>query len=194
MPFPDDHLQGLQQHRDGGQPGVGLPHRPPGIPERRVDVPVQQGPYRVVRAAQGGDLQGQFAVCLVEGAQQRRGGDPVVQDVDPQRPGGVADRRDGVPDRGEHRAGVRQERPSVGGRFGPGRQPVEQHHAEFVLQGGDPLGHGLLGDPEPVPGVPELPFLDDRDKGPQELRIHPAETTSRAARQPLVVGRTPSVV
>lgn len=81
--------------------------------------------------------------------------------------------RGGRPFRGSQEiAGVRQERLAVDGEPGTARSAGEQPGAEVLLQRGDPLGHGLLGDGQPVGGLLEAPRVRHGDEGAYGVEIH----------------------
>jgi hypothetical protein len=69
---------------------------------------------------------------------------------------------------------VRQEGGAVLGQPGPGPGAVQQRRAQVRLQPGDPLRHRLLGHPQPVGRVGEMPVVDDREEGPDrtEVKLH----------------------
>ena len=56
----------------------------------------------------------------------------------------------------------------------PARGAVQQRRAQVGFQPGDPLGHGLLGHPQAVGRVGEMPVVDDGEEGPDrtEVQLH----------------------
>jgi hypothetical protein len=91
----------------------------------------------------------------VEVAQQPGRPDPRVDDVDAQR-AAAGPYGGGGPFGGlEQFAGGRQERLPVDGEPGAARRPGEQPHAEILLERGDALGDGLLGDRQVIGGGSE---------------------------------------
>ena len=69
-------------------------------------------------------------------------------------------------------AGVRQERLPVDGELGSARRAGEQPHPEVLLQRGDALGDGLLGDRQIGGGLGELARVRDGDEGAHGIEIH----------------------
>jgi hypothetical protein len=111
-------------------------------------------------------------VRAVEAAQQARGRELPADHVDAQSPA-PGTHGGGRPGLGlEKIAGVRQERLPVGGEPGPAGRAGEQAHAEVLLQPGDALGDGLLGDRQIRGGVLELARVGDRGEGAHGIEIH----------------------
>ncbi len=122
----------------------------------------------------------------VEVPHQPGRGDPAPHDVHPQRtvPGTHGGHRPllGL----EQGPGVRQERLPVDGEVrSPGRTD-EQPHPEVLLQRGDPLGDGLLGEGQIHGGLLELPGVGDRDERSYGFEVH----VDSLATQQEVVQRT----
>ena len=108
----------------------------------------------------------------VEVAQQAGRGELPADHVDAQ---GAAAGPDGGggPLFGEQQvAGVRQERLPVDGELGSARRAGEQPHPEVLLQRGDALGDGLLGDRQIGGGLGELARVRDRDERAHGIEIH----------------------
>jgi hypothetical protein len=67
---------------------------------------------------------------------------------------------------------VGQERLPVDGELGAARSAGKQPHTEVLLQRGDALGDGLLGDRQLNGRFLELPRVRDGDEGPHSIEIH----------------------
>lgn len=78
---------------------------------------------------------------------------------------------------------MRQERLPVDGEPGSARAAGEQPHTEVLLQRGDALGDGLLGDRQVGGGFLESPPVHYGDEGAHGIEIH-ADTL---VAQPMVV-------
>ncbi|GAA1011834.1 hypothetical protein Aple_013380 [Acrocarpospora pleiomorpha] len=73
---------------------------------------------------------------------------------------------------------MREECLAVHGECGAVPAPGEQGNTEEVLKGGDPLGHGLLGDAELVRRVLKLAVFSDEDEGAQDFGVHGGSISS----------------
>ncbi|MEV4473100.1 hypothetical protein [Nonomuraea sp. NPDC049504] len=67
---------------------------------------------------------------------------------------------------------MRQERLTVDGELGAARCADEQPYAEGAFQGGDPLGDGLLGDPQLGGGLLELARVGGGHEGAYGVEVH----------------------
>ena len=72
--------------------------------------------------------------------------------------------------------GVREERLAVDGEHGPARGAGEQPYAEVLLQCGDALGDGLLGDGQIGGGLLEPARVRDGDEGAYGGEVHGARS------------------
>ncbi len=121
---------------------------------------------------QGHHVELGLGVRAVEVAQQAGRAEPPPDHVDAQV-AAAGTHRGGGPLRGlEELAGMRQERVAVGGQLDPARHAHEQLRADALLQRGDALGDGLLGDGQAVGGFGELARIGDGDEGAHGLELH----------------------
>ena len=158
--LPGDDLAG-QPVRPGG--GLAQVHGDLGV--RRVE-PAEQ-PGQVDRAGGGHGADG-------EGAAQPRAG--------------LGDRILGRLGSGHRGAGLGQQGlPGVGERD-PVPVPVEQHRAEFPLQGLDRAGHPGLDDVQPPRSPGERQFLGDNDELPELVQSRQLTGVITGAGLPAVLG------
>ena len=110
----------------------------------------------------------------VETAQQTGGRESPADHVDPQ-PAAAGAHRGAGPLRGlEEITGAGQERLPVDGEPGAAGGAREQPHPEVLLQPGDALGHGLLGDRQVGGGFGELARVRHGDEGAHGIEVHAA--------------------
>ncbi len=108
----------------------------------------------------------------VEVAQQARGGEPPADHIDAERAAAGTHRGGGPLLSPKEIAGAGQEGLPVGGELGAARGAGEQPHTQVLLQRGDPLGHGLLGDRQIRRRFLELARVRDGGEGAHGIEIH----------------------
>lgn len=162
---PGEEPERLVEGRGGldvvGEPTPGRGHGAEG----GVDRAGADGGDGLVDVVEGHDVEFDVGVCAVEVAQQAGDGAPAADDVDAE--GAVAGPygRGGPLGGPQEGTGVRQERLPVDGEPGSTRGAGEEPHAQVLLQRGDALGDGLLGDGQIGGGVLEPSGVRDGDEG-----------------------------
>ena len=127
---------------------------------------------RVGVQEEGHDVEFGLGMRAVEVAQQTCRREPPSDHVDAQRPA-ARTYGGGRPLLGPQQlAGVRQEHLPVDGELGSARGTGEQPRTEVLLQPGDALGDGLLGERQVGGGFLELARVRDGDEGAYGIEIH----------------------
>ncbi len=126
---------------------------------------------------------------LMKVLEELTGGQADVDDVDAERPAGRANGSEGSRLGAQQVLGPRQERLSVQGELRPPRGPGKQPETQLPLQGRNPFGDRLLGDPQPDTGRLKLTGFGHGHERAHVLDIHPRSLRA----QPAVV-RAPGAV
>ena len=108
----------------------------------------------------------------VEAAHKAGRGEPAAHHVDAQRAVAQAYGGHGLFRGLQQVTGVGQESLALGGEPRAARSPGEQPHSQFLLQRGDALGDGLLGDRQVHGCFLELACGRYRDEGAHRSEIH----------------------
>lgn len=167
-----EELERLVEHPDGLDVlGKGPAGHGDGS-EGRVDRTGANGGDGRLDVKQHHHVELDLGVHAVEAAHQARGPAARGDHVDAQRTAAGEHGRDRALGDAQQFARVGQERLPVDGELGAARGAGEQPHGEVLLQPGDALGDGLLGDRQVCGGVLELAGVHDGDEGAHGIEIH----------------------
>lgn len=172
---PDRVRQLARGNGDGVKGGVDRPRLDGG--GRGMDVGVE-----------GHDVQLDLRMRTVEVLQQHRRCGPSTVDVDAEGAPSGAYGCVGPRLHPEQFPGMGQERLAVDRELGAASRAGEQPYLQILLQRGDALGHGLLGDRQHGGRVLELAGIRGGDEGTDGIEIHgphPSVTTVGCGSPPM---------